>query len=232
MTGKDSGKWSIMKGTRRRGLGRTVFAFGIIVVLVVATIGMLAISITSGTNSGVNSIIISSSTSSGVSSLAVYEEMCSIAYGPPPVNYYLGTHCEAPRDPVGMPTTYNLVTVSRSQNGNATTLYEAYFATFLAAGQTATVSINSSAPLNVYVFFDNRTNIDTQALANGTIPGEHSIESNGGFKTDNYCLPDGQLRGQNEWYIYQILGGSLGHPASVTFNIQPNTPCTTPPPQG
>jgi hypothetical protein len=222
-----------VKGPPRNGLGTTVFAFGIIVVLIVATISFLAISATPGTNSGVNSTTSPSGTNStNPNSLAVYEEICSMAYGPPPVNYYQGSNCEAPNQPVRMPTTYDLVTVSQSQSGASSTLDEVYFAVFLASGQLANVTISSSMPLDVYVFFYNHTSIDTSALSNETVHGAHPIESSGGVKTASYCLPDGQLRGQNEWYIFQILGGSLGQAATATFNIQSNSSCSTPPPQG
>jgi hypothetical protein len=166
------------------------------------------------------------------SSLSVYEEMCSSIYGPPPVNYYMGTRCESPNGAVDMPTTYSIVTLSRSQNGTTTTIREAYFAVFLAPGQEASVSIGSSAPLNVYAYFDNRTGIDTQALANETAHGAHQFE--GTYRSDTFhsCLPDGQASTQNEWYIFQIFGGQIGQTATVTFNIQSSTPCTTIPPQG
>jgi hypothetical protein len=222
-----------VKGPPRRGLGTTVVAYGIIVVLMVAAIGTLAISATPSTNSGVKSTIISSGTNpTNPNSLAVYEEICSTAYGPPPANYYQGSTCEAPSQPVSMPTTYDLVTVSQGQNGASSTLREAYFAVFLMSGQLGTVTISSSMSLDVYVFFDNHTSIDASALSNETVHGAHQIEGSGGVKTASYCLPDGQLRGQNEWYIFQILGGSLGQAATATFNIQSNSPCSTPPPQG
>jgi len=207
-----------VKGTPRKAPGTTIFLFGVIVVATVAAICALAIATPPSTNSGVYS-------------LPVYEEMCSIAYGPPPVNYYIGTDCETPNYPVSMPTTYNLATVTSSQNGSTTTLRGAYFAVLLASGQAAGVSINSSVPLEVYAYFDNRTSFDTQALVNEVAHSAYQFESSTGSKTFNGCLPDGQVSSRNEWYIFQILGGQLGQAATVTFNIQPG-PCTTAPPQG
>ncbi len=196
-----------------------VFAFGVIIALVVAAIGVLALSSPSGTASSANS-------------LAVYEELCAIAYGPPPVNSYIGTHCDAPTNPISMTTTYDLASVTQSKNGAASTLTEAYFAVYLASGQIAKVSISSSVPLDVNVFFDNRTIIDTQALANETVHGAHPVESSVGTKTFSGCLTGGYPGGQNEWYIFQILGGSPGQAATATFSLQLNSFCLTPPPQG
>ena len=213
-------------------MGTTAVAFGIVVAAMVAITGLVTLWNPSRSNAGLDSKAVSSVTdSTSPYPLAVYEETCSFAYGPAPVNYYLGSRCVAGQ-PVGMPTTYSLAAVSQGQSGNTTTLYEAYFAFFLASGQTATVSISSGAPLYINVFFDNRTSIDTGVLANETPHGAHPLESTGGVRASSDCLPDGELSGQGEWYVYQILGGSLGHPATVTFNIQPDTPCPTTVPQG
>lgn len=199
----------------RKQVGNMAAAYGMVVAAVVATTGILAFISPPGASSTTNP-------------LAVYEDLRSFAYGPPPVNYYLGAQCGGSGQPVAMPATYDLATVSRGQNG--TIIREAYFAVFLASGQTAHVSINLSAPLQVYVLFDNRTSIDTQSLAKAQ--GARSIESNSGSETDDYCLPDGQLLGQNEWYIFQILGGSFGQNATVTFDIQPGSSCFVAPAQG
>jgi hypothetical protein len=152
-------------------------------------------------------------------SLAVYEETCSISYGPPPVNYYLGTRCEAPNNPVSMPETYNLATVDQSQNGTVTTLREAYFAVFSVSGQVIRVSYNSTSPVDLYVYFDNRTSFNASALANEADHHSRSVGNAGGFKTDDEYLQNNYS--QNGWYIFQILGGQLGQAAVLTFNIQP-----------
>jgi len=191
----------------RKAMGKTDLTFVIIMIALVSTIGVLAVTMPSGMNSN---------------SLAVYAEMCRSVYGPPPLNYYAGTSCEASMDPVAMPTTFDLVKVVQSQNGTTTTLGEAYFAVFVTLGQVIRVSFSSSAVVAYNVYIDNRTGFNTSALADEAAYHSRQLLGDSGTTTDGEYLQNNYL--QSGWYIFQVLEGQLlGHAATLTFNIQPGT---------
>jgi hypothetical protein len=192
----------------RKGLGKTDLIFVIIVIALVATIGVLAVSTPSGTNS-----------------LSVYAEICKSVYGPPPLNYYAGTTCDTSSNPVATPTTFDLVKVTPSQNGNTTTLGEAYFAVFVASGQIIRVTLSAGAPVTYNVYLDNRTGFNTSALADEEAYHSRQLTGDSGTTSVDEYLQNNYF--QSGWFVFQVLLSQgfqpFGQAATLTFNIQPGT---------
>jgi len=185
-------------------IGRPVIAFGAVAIIVVATIGMITVAINSG------------STSMQSSPVVVYEELCSMIYGPPPVYHYLGSECLAP-SPANTSTRFDTVSIVISEYGNTTVLQEAYFAVSLTSGQAIAVSINSSIPATFSVYYDNQASFNASTLVNETAHQAREAFEGGGETTDYGCV----VASQNEWYIFVLSVDQLRPAATASFDIQP-----------
>ncbi len=136
---------------------------------------------------GVAFWIISSASSTNARTLSVWEENCSIAYISPS-RPNAGSVCAVPINPIHMPSSFNMSSVSQSGGG----LADYYFGVILAAHELVRVSMNSSNPLNFYVYLDNRTGYDVKSLRNEVSYYGHLLTNSTGIMTyDNQLLSEG-----------------------------------------
>jgi len=177
---------------------------------------------------GVNS---TPSTSAGTSSeeaqsttpvlLPVYEETCTSAYFSP--NNGGSTICAVHTNPVSMPMSFNLsqffsgggVTQSTVTLGEGS-LQDVFFGVSLESGQAIRVSMNSTSPIILRIYLDNRTGYDVTGLANEVSNYAHLLTNQTGVTTYRVRF----IAQQSALYIYEL---TVNHPnpvPNVSFDIR------------
>ena len=151
----------------------------------------------------------------------VYEENCSIAYfsSSEPNG---GSICAVPISPVIMPMTITLSSVSGGRGTQATgtsaegTLQDVFFGVYLESGQAIRVSMNSTSPIILRVYLDNRTGYDTKALANEVEYYGYLLTNQTGVAT----YEERFLAQQSGLYIYELTVNQPNPVPHASFDVQ------------
>jgi len=142
--------------------------------------------------------------------LSVYEENCSIAYfsSSEPNG---GSICAVPSGPVIMPVSFNLSSV----RSGGDTLQDVFFGVYLESGQATRVSMNSTSPIILRVYLDNRTGYDTKALANEVQNYGHLLTNQIGVTT----YEERFLAEQSGLFIYELTVNQPNPVPNANFYI-------------
>ena len=183
----------------------------LLVVAIIASAGMGYFIGVTGTPSTSTRSSSEETQSTTPSLLPVYEENCSIAYfsSSEPNG---GSICAVPIGPVMMPMSFNLSSVG--SGGDA--LQDLFFGVYLESGQAIRVSMNSTSPIILRIYLDNRTGYDTKALANEAQNYGHLLTNQTGVATYEERL----LAQQSGLYIYELTVNQPNPIPRATFDIQ------------
>jgi len=165
------------------------------------------------------------STSAGTSSektqsttpnlLTFYENNCTIVYFSPSEPNG-GSVCSAPINPVIMSMSFNLSSISSGGGINQGTLQDVFFGVYLEAGQAVGVSMNSTSPIILRIYLDNRTGYDVKALANEAANYGHLLTNQTGVTTYGVRF----LAQQSGLYIYELTVNQPNPVPNVSFDIR------------
>jgi hypothetical protein len=183
----------------------------LLVVAIIASAGVgyfIGVTTTPSTSTGSSSEKTQSTTPS---LLPVYEENCSIAYfsSSEPNG---GSICAVPISPVMMPMSFNLSSV----RSGGDTLQDVFFGFYLESGQAIRVSMNSTSPIILRIYLDNRTGYDTKALANEAQNYGRLLTNQTGIAT----YEERFLAQQSGLYIYELTVNQPNPVPNVNFYIQ------------
>jgi hypothetical protein len=145
--------------------------------------------------------------------LPVYEENCSIAYfsSSEPNS---GSICAIPGSPVMMPMSFNLSSVGSGGD----TLQDVFFGVYLESGHAIRVSMNSTSPIILRVYLDNRIGYDTKALANEVANYGHLLTNQTGVAT----YEERFLAQESGLYIYELTVNQPNPIPHASFDVQTN----------
>ncbi len=153
--------------------------------------------------------------------LPVYEETCTTAYFSP--NNGGGTVCAIQPNPVIMPMSFNLsqffssggVTQSPVSLGEGS-LQDVFFGVYLESGQAIRVSMNSTSPIILRVYLDNRTSFDAKDWLNESANYGHLLTNQTGVTTYGVRF----LAQQSGLYTYELTVNQPNPVPKVSFDIQ------------
>jgi hypothetical protein len=183
------------------------------VILALLVVGSLGVGYFIGANSAPSTSTGSSSEeaqSTTSSLLPVYEENCSIAYFSSS-EHNGGSICAVPGS-VMMPMSFNLSSV----RSGGDTLQDVFFGIYLESGQAIRVSMNSTSPIILRIYLDNRTGYDTKALANEAQYYGHLLTNQTGVAT----YEERFLAQQSGLYIYELTVNQPNPVPKASFDIQ------------
>jgi hypothetical protein len=152
--------------------------------------------------------------------LAVYENNCTIVYfsSSEPNG---GSICSVPINPVNMPISFTLSSVSGSGSTQATgTLQDVFFGFSLESGQAIRVSMNSTSPIILRTYLDNRTAYDVKALDNEAVNYGHLLTNQTGVTTYEVRF----LAQRGGLYIYELTVNQPNPVPNASFDIQSTGP--------
>jgi len=149
--------------------------------------------------------------------LPVYEENCTIVYFSPSEPNG-GTICSVPNGPVVMPNSFNLSSISSGGGINQGTLQDVFFGVYLESGQAVSVSMNSTSPIILRTYLDNRTGYDVKALANEAANYGHLLTNQTEVTTYGVRF----FAQQSGLYIYELTVNQPNPIPHVNFDIRTN----------
>jgi len=152
--------------------------------------------------------------------LPVYENNCTIVYFSPSEPNG-GSVCSAPIGPVSLPMSFALSSVGGGgAQGTLTsaegTLQDVFFGVSLESGQAIRISMNSTSPIILRIYLDNRTGDDVETLANEAANYAHLLTNQTGVTTYGVRF----LAQQSGLYIYELTVSQPNPVPNVSFDIR------------
>jgi len=153
--------------------------------------------------------------------LPVYENNCTIVYFSPSEPNG-GGYCSAPIGPVSMPMSFMLSSVNGFGGTQGTltsaegTLQDVFFGVSLESGQAVSVSMNSTSPIILRIYLDNRTGYDVRTLDNEAVNYGHLLTNQTGVST----YEERFFAQRSGLYIFELTVNQPNPVPNVSFDIR------------
>jgi len=152
--------------------------------------------------------------------LPVYENSCTIVYFSPSEPNG-GSVCSVSIGPVSMPMSFTLSSFSgggtqRTLTSAEGTLQDVFFGVYLESGQAIRVSMNSTSPIILRVYLDNRTGFDAKDWLNESTNYGHLLTNQTGVTTYGVRF----LAQQSGLYTYELTVNQPNPIPNVSFDIR------------